>query len=181
LLYDGAEAKVYQYKDVLPRASVYYRADLQQGEKNVLRRLADPSLDIFESVVLDFSKLSAEQRIAIDRINSEPSRRVQAGLIKTYKSQIIDIQASLEQDGILVLNDSDYPGWTVDVDNHSANWLTANYIFRGVLLRKGEHNIRFSYRPKSFYIRVVISVATLFCVTLFGFHRRRSSEPTPSP
>ncbi len=172
-IYQG-EALVYKYDDVLPRAALYYRADIRNGESDVLRRLEDPSLDIFNSVVVNASDLSGEQRRGIAVLNEASPKRVDATPITRYKSQEVEIAAALNRTGILVLNDSDYPGWTVDVDGHRSKWFTANYMFRGVLLPAGKHIVRFTYKPISFYLGAAISCVALLILVTFGFLQTRS-------
>lgn len=172
LIYN-AEAKIYRYDDVLPRASIYHRAELVHNQNEVLRKLADPSLDIFQSVVLNESALTAEQREQVAEMNRQPPERVNAASIRSYASQDVQIEASLDRSGILVLNDTSYPGWTVDIDGRSADWIDANYLFRGVLLPPGKHAVRFRYRPKSFYGGATLSGFTLAGLLAFGFLRPR--------
>jgi hypothetical protein len=146
----SAEATVYRYDDVLPRAAIYGHSELVQNEKEALRKLLDPSLNIFQSVVLNEAALTANQRTQVADMNREPPAPGQPASIKSYTSQDVQIEASLDRSGILVLNDTAYPGWVADVDGRSAEWFVANYMFRGVLLPPGRHIVRFRYRPKSF-------------------------------
>ncbi len=170
------EAWVYEYDDVLPRAAVYYHVDVRKGEKDVLNRLKDPSVDIFHSVVVNASDLSGEEMQRIAGLNNGPSKRVDAAPISVYRSQEVEIVPVLNQTGILVLNDSDYPGWTLDVDGHRSNWFTVNYMFRGVLLPAGKHVVRFTYKPISFYLGAVISSIAPLVLVIFGLVQRSRSR-----
>jgi hypothetical protein len=169
----NAEAKIYRYDDTLPRAAIYYRAALVHGESEALRKLADPSLNVFQSVVLDESALTVEQREQVADINRQAPAQVEAASIRSYQSQDVQIEASLERAGILVLNDTAYPGWTVDVDGRSTAWIGANYLFRGVLLSPGKHVVRFRYRPASFRRGAAISGLALAGLLAVGFLRPR--------
>ncbi|HMJ63583.1 MAG TPA: YfhO family protein [Bryobacteraceae bacterium] len=168
LIYND-EAKIYRYDNVLPRAAIYHRAEFVPSGGGALAKLADPSLDIFESVVLNASALSAEQRAQVAAINREaPARRVEAASIRSYQSQDVEIEASLDRSGILVLNDTAAPGWTATVDGHPAEWFDANYLFRGLLLPAGKHAIRFRYQPKSFRAGAAISGLTMAALLAIG-------------
>jgi hypothetical protein len=176
LIYN-AEAKIYRYDDPLPRAAIYHRAALARGENETLRKLADPSLNVFQSVVLDESALTAQQRALIVELNRQPPAQVEAATIRSYQSQDVQIDASLDRAGILVLNDTAYPGWVVDVDGRSTAWIGANYLFRGVLLSAGKHAVRFRYRPASFRRGAAISglaLAGLFAGAFLRPRRRRN-------
>jgi uncharacterized membrane protein YfhO len=100
----------------------------------------------------------------------------QAARITSYRSQSVAIEASLDRSGILVLNDSDYPGWTVDVDGHPNNWFSANYLFRGVFLKPGKHVVRFVYRPMSFFAGALIGSIALLCLVTVGLLKARADR-----
>ncbi len=175
LIYND-EAKIYRYDNVLPRAAIYHRAELVSTQSGALAKLADPALDIFESVVLNGSGLSAQQRAQVAVINRQTPARVEAASIRSYQSQDVQIEASLDRSGILVLNDTSYPGWTATVDGQPTQWIDANYLFRGVLLSPGKHAVRFRYQPKSFRWGAEISgltVAVLLAIGLMIPRRRR--------
>jgi hypothetical protein len=159
-VYDGA-ARVFEYDDVLPRAALYFHDDVMKNSSDVLRRLADPSLDIFQSVVLSSSDLNKNELQTLSDVNRAAPRRVSRAKITSYESQVVSIEASLDQPGILMLNDTAYPGWIAYIDNRPARWFAADYLFRGVLLEPGRHSVRFEYRPTSFYVGAAISAATL--------------------
>ena len=96
--------------------------------------------------------------------------------IKSYESRAVDIQASLSRNGILVLKDSDYPGWRVSIDGRPGEWFTANYLFRGVFLNPGMHTVRFEYRPASFRWGAAVSWLTGgLLIGLLAYQRRREA------
>lgn len=164
----SAETKIYEYDNVLPRATIYYDADVEQDETAVLRKLADPSLDVFRTVVLDRSSNVGLPHASV---------RVDTATIKRYQAQRVEIFASLARNGILVLNDSNYPEWQVTVDGQPSDWFQANYLFRGVLLSPGVHVVRFEYRPKSFYWGVAVSLLTCGLLTGFVMMQARRDRP----
>jgi hypothetical protein len=168
LIYN-AEATIYRYDDVLPRAAIYHHSELVPNEDQALRKLLDPSLNIFQSVVLNESELTPEQRAQAAEMNRKAPVRIQAAAIKSYKSQDVQIEASLDRSGILVLNDTAYPGWNVSVDGRPAAWTGANYMFRGVFLPPGRHSIRFLYQPKSFRRGATVSGLALLTLLAAGF------------
>ena len=178
LIYND-EAKIYRYDNVLPRAAIYHHAELVPGEGRALAKLADLSLDIFQSVVLNDSALSAQQRAQITAINREAPARVEAASIRSYQSQDVQIEVVLDRSGILVLNDTAYAGWTATVDGHPTEWFDANYLFRGVLLAPGKHAVRFRYQPKSFRWGAAISgltIAVLLTIRFVVSRKRHSAK-----
>jgi Bacterial membrane protein YfhO len=178
LIYN-AEAKIYRYDDVLPRAAVYHRAELARDENEVLKKLADPSMDVFQTVILDDSALNVEQRARVAEINRDAPARVQAASIQSYESQDVQIQASLDRAGILVLNDAGYPGWLAQIDGQPAKWISANYMFRAVLVPPGKHAVRFLYQPKSFRQGATVSGLAMACLLVVGFIHKHQMPAEP--
>jgi hypothetical protein len=183
LVYD-AEAKIYEFDRVLPHAALYFNADVKSGETAVLRRLADPALDIFRSVVLDRSALTAAELTAVSDLNRNAAAPFQPARISSYRSDSVTIEASPDRTAILMLNDSDYPGWDATVDGRPARWFTADYLFRGLLLAPGKHVVQFKYQPASFRTGAKISSAAAVLLILLGFLYPRfdfEQETLPPP
>jgi hypothetical protein len=167
------EIKIYEYPGYLPRAALFSSVEVAQDDHAALVRLAAPSLDIFQTAVVSANGLDAADLAAIGRLNSLPHERVRAARILSYTSQEVKIDAAVERPALLLLNDSDYPGWKVYVDGRRGHWITANYLFRGVLLEPGRHLVRFAYEPASFAAGAAISGTALICLAGFAVWRRR--------
>lgn len=166
------EIKISEYPDHLPRAALFSSVELAANDQDALVRLGSPALEIFRTAVVSSAPLDPADAAAIRRINSMPSERVRAARILSYASQEVKIDATVDHPALLVLNDSDYPGWNVYVDGRRSHWLTTNYMFRGVLLEPGGHLVRFAYEPRSFRVGSAISVAALICLAGFVLWRR---------
>ena len=77
----------------------------------------------------------------------------------------------MQEDGILVLADSYYPGWEVYVDGQKTSILPANINQRAIILSKGEHSVKFVFQPISFKLGAIISIfstITLFMLFIFS-------------
>ncbi|MFH1245006.1 MAG: YfhO family protein [Candidatus Omnitrophota bacterium] len=93
--------------------------------------------------------------------------------IDKYLPQQVKISADLNSDGILVLTDTFYPGWHAYIDNQEEKIYRVNGLARGIFIKKGKHNIVFTYSPCSFKIGVLISsVSLLICLAMI-FTRKR--------
>lgn len=167
LIYDR-EAKIYEYDDVLPRAGIFYQAHIEPGEAEVLSKLRDPNLDVMKTVVIAAPDLDREQTTELARMSVDQGQTIKPAAITSYKPSSVEIVASLERRGILVLNDTAYPGWMVDVDGRAARWFKVDYIFRGVLLGPGRHTVRYTYQAPGFYLGSCISLATLVLLGIAG-------------
>ena len=170
------EIKIYEYPDYLPRAALFSSVEVADDDAAALVRLGSPALDILQTAVVSSNSRDNTDVPTIRSLNSPSHERVRAARILSYSSQEVTIDAASERSALLVLNDSDYPGWKVYVDGRRSHWVTANYLFRGVLLRPGKHLVRFSYEPGSFAAGVAISGAGLICLAGFAVWRRRRSN-----
>jgi hypothetical protein len=72
-----------------------------------------------------------------------------ATIVHYSPNQIIIVA---EGPGLLVVTDPWYPGWTVRVDGLSVPLHRTNFLFRGVFLYEGKHEIKFQFEPNSFRI-----------------------------
>jgi hypothetical protein len=175
LVYDH-EIKIYEYPDRIPRAALFSSVELAAYDEAALVRLGSPALDIFQTAVVSAKGLDAADVAAMRSLNNSPHERVRAARILSYTSQEVKIDAAVERPALLVLNDSDYPGWKVYVDGRRSHWITTNYLFRGVLLQPGRHLVRFAYEPASFAAGAAISGAGLICLAGFALWRRRKPD-----
>jgi hypothetical protein len=167
------EIKIYESSGRLPRAALFSSAELALDDAAALARLGSTGLDIFRTAVVSSTGLDPADLAAIGSLNSRPPERVRAARILSYTSQEVRIDAAVERPALLVLNDSDYPGWKVYVDGRRSHWITANYMFRGVLLQPGRHLVRFAYEPASFAAGAAISGMGLICLLGFAAWRRK--------
>ena len=180
LKYDH-EVRIYRYDNVLPRVALYSRAKIAKNDAEVLQTLADPGFDTFSTVVLNSVQLGPAENDHVAAMNQGVFRSAASGEITNYQPMTVQIDASLPTSSVLVLNDAEYPGWEVEVDGKPTKILSANYLFRGVLLGPGKHRVSFSYRPRSFRYGATLSLSTAFGLLIYcvygGRQRsRRSAE-----
>ncbi len=81
-------------------------------------------------------------------------------------SRII-INVNTPTDGIIVLNDTYYPGWKAYIDNNKVQIIRANYLFQAVTVPFGKHHVEFIYQPLSFSIGFGITLVTFFCIIIW--------------
>lgn len=156
------EVKIYQLDPVLPRAAVFHNVEIANDDETALSRLADPDFDIFSTAVVSAPTLKSSDQNLLQHIRNLPGERAKAD-ITHYDSQRVTVSATLDKPGLLVLNDTDYPGWKAYVDGRMKNIISTNYLFRGVLLPPGSHRVDFKYEPNSFRIGLLLSCFSLLC------------------
>ena len=156
LVYEG-EVKIYENKDVLPRAFAVpgYRVLEDRGETFAVLRSEqfDPSaLVILEKEPAPFSPGGADvaKDSHVDILEYTPNR--------------VTVEAELPADGFVVLTDLYYEGWRAFEDGKEQEVYRADYVFRAVQLEAGEHRIEFVFDPLSFKIGATVSLGTLSLV-----------------
>jgi uncharacterized membrane protein YfhO len=78
------------------------------------------------------------------------------------------IETTAAEDGFLLLADTFYPGWHAQVDGVDTPIYRANISLRGIALPKGQHTVRFTYTPGSFFRGLWITLIALSAI-LFWF------------
>ena len=130
---------------------------------HLLNTYYDPSFDPLTEVLLDENEDIAwtpDNKFSghVERIEYAPNR--------------VSIETNQNSEGMLVLLDTYFPGWQVEVDGKPDQIFRANYFYRGVKLSSGRHKIEFSYIPEGFKTGMKISLLTLvFIFSGFIFFR----------
>jgi uncharacterized membrane protein YfhO len=76
---------------------------------------------------------------------------------------------------MLVVSDAWDPGWKATVDGKDADVERVNYVMRGVRVGPGAHRVEFTYRPWSFTVGWIMSLAAVVVLlgALVWWRRRR--------
>ncbi len=159
-IYDN-EVKIYEISDPLPRAAIFNSIEVVGSEREVLSRLKDGRFDPWRYVVL--SKEQADKVEQLKTLSRGLASKAVPASILSYSSQRVKIEAETKKPGILMLTDSNYPGWKVYVDGKASSLLGVNYLFRGVFLDPGRHIVEFVYKPFLFMLGLIIT-----CIAFLG-------------
>lgn len=175
-LYDDG-VSIYENTKILPRASLFSAAEVQADDR-VLARLKDPSFDPYEKVVLSAESVSAEDVAMLRPLTEATAAPVTRARIALYESQRVRIEADSSTPAVLMLNDTNFPGWRATVNDKPTPILQADYLFRGVLVPAGKSIVEFSYQPTSFRVGAIISALALVAllIPVFTYRRRQRSK-----
>ena len=146
---------LYKIDGTVPRAYIVNRVVTVNDSKQVLRLLSNSAFDPTREVVLDSEIL----------VPPAPQFNGTAKIVR-YENKLVTIATSTDNEGVLVLADSYYPGWRAFVDGREEGIRRANLFFRAVPLPAGNHTVEFRYQPRSFIIGLVVSAATLITLTV---------------
>jgi hypothetical protein len=169
-LVHSGDVKLYRQRATLPRAFIVHQVRAAPDDTAALAALRDPAFRPGAEAVVDTAV----------GLGSCPAVGEAAGgdnvAIESYAPERVLLQAALARPGLLVLTDAAYPGWRVFVDGAEQPLVRADFLFRGVYLCAGEHQVEFVYEPAWLYRGAVVSMATLILVTLgLGFQVLRST------
>lgn len=78
--------------------------------------------------------------------------------ITSYAPESVTIRTKRPTAGLLVLTDTDYPGWNASIDGKPTHILPANWTFRAIVVPSGVHTIVMTYQPASIAVGVGLSI-----------------------
>lgn len=146
-VFDDGTVLVLENKTVLPRAKLYDRYVVEPDQFQAQ----------MDSVKTDLTKVII--------LSKKPGRDLlvtasDSATIKNYQANQVTIETVTRHPTILLLSDTDYPGWEVMVDNEKNEIIKAFGIYRAVEVPAGVHQVRFRYQPKSFIIGLYLSLVS---------------------
>ena len=112
-------------------------------------------------------------------VDSKSSTEEQIGEVSAFEDRrnAVTMKVWLDKRGLLVLNDTWYPGWIVKVDGFTQPIYRANYHFRGVFLEPGAHQVEFAYKTVRFTIGICIFfIGVLACGALVWYARQTQTD-----
>ena len=121
---------------------------------------------------------SSEAVSIVDRLPEDivlDAGKISLGTISNIEMKPNSFSASVNSrsPALLVLTDKYYPGWEVYVDGGRRTLIRTNICFKGVYLEAGNHEVRFVFYSKSFYVGLSVSLLTLIGMGLFCFYARK--------
>jgi uncharacterized membrane protein YfhO len=139
---------------------------------------SDPVLDgriAFERKVLRGSSLDIKQHcIIVESVQAcgsqEPIFDQRDYRIKLEQPDKVEIEISDGAEGWLLVADTWYPGWQATIDGKLVEIARAEYLFRGICVPQGDHQVVMEYKPNSFYFGMTASIFGLIIIIgMFGF------------
>jgi hypothetical protein len=94
-----------------------------------------------------------------------PTERV--AVIK-YEPQRVELKASTDRPGLVILADTYYPGWHLTIDGQIAPFYRAYRLMRGAAVPAGVHTLVYTYDPASFRVGVIACVAAVIVLLVLA-------------
>jgi hypothetical protein len=110
-----------------------------------------------------------------DAVHHKPDVATGGAEIQSFTPNAVKIRATNSEPCILVLADAPKAGWSVRIDGHPAEMLTAHGCFRAVALpRAGTWEVEMRYRPPWWNFSWMVAGAGLLCFAFPCFWLSRS-------
>jgi len=157
LVYRDGPLKTYFMTDSLPRAWAVRAVEVAKNPDEARQMILAPGYHPGNIVVL-------EQPPSIGPFVPGPRPDVR---ITHLDPQRIDIDANAGANAMLVLAQQYYPDWRAYRDGQPVTTYRANYLAMAFELPPGRHHFEIVYRPWSFYVGALISLATVAAALAF--------------
>jgi hypothetical protein len=137
---------VYENTRALPRAFVVAHAAPLPDRSQVLQALK--TTDLRDTVLL-------EGELPPARGDGAGSTRDAA--VEEYRPNRVVVRVAGDAPGYLVLADAWHPGWACTVDGVAAPVYRADFLFRAVPVPAGDHEVVFTFAPRSYHLGRLIT------------------------
>ena len=153
--------------DAFPRAFLVHKAIHVPSDESQDFLLDHPEFDLRNEVILEGSLPDGWN----DNFSNVITNTDFVNIVN-FEENKIKIETNSDHDGILILTDVFYPGWTATIDGNPTEIFKANGLVRSVFVPAGEHFIEFEYLPYFFTLGLIVSLITL-TVLLFVYMIRK--------
>lgn len=167
-VFSDKSVAIVENKEVLPRAFMAY--DWQQSSgPGTLDKYLSKDFPIGKRILLEQSP----------NIKIEEADGNYQVLYNEYQETFIRLSVNTAHNGLLFFSDTFYPGWKAYVDGVEKKIYQANYAFRAVEIPEGLHEVKFSYKPESFFLGLKVagaSMVVLAACALLGYVGKHTKE-----
>jgi len=163
LVHQSDEGSIYFNANALPRAYMVHRVEQLATKDTVLARLRDPQFPMGELVVTNVAIPAVEHVKGV----------VDVPEVRSYQASRVVVTGVAQAAGVLVLSDTNYPGWHATLNGASVPIYPVNGIFRGVWVPAGAYEVEFTYWPASLSWGLALWATTVGLLVAGGVYLRR--------
>ncbi|OGY12772.1 MAG: hypothetical protein A3A58_00145 [Candidatus Blackburnbacteria bacterium RIFCSPLOWO2_01_FULL_41_27] len=160
-VFTDKSVSILKNKNALPRAAMFFDWQTLPKEEH-LGLLIDPKFSYKE-------KLLIEEEI---KFTKQPKSDWKVEFTK-YASLETILKVTTKTDGLLFVSDTMFPGWKAFRGNEEIKIYLADHMFRAVEVPKGEWEIRFVYKPESFFLGIKVTLASLFILVILALYFKK--------
>jgi hypothetical protein len=130
----------------------------------------DPTLQVYDALQLAWVEQDQFLELApyLPDLQGGSRRRSETVKVSYPSPQRVEIEATLERPGLVVLADIFYPGWSLTIDGTPAPIYPVNRLMRGAAVKAGHHRLVYAYSPPWFRVGRVVSLSCLGLLALLA-------------
>jgi hypothetical protein len=167
LLEHKGSAWIYERARPLAVARLVYAAEVIADDGAAVERVHQTDFDPGNTAILDSDPpcvlgLEAAGEGNVEIIAAEPG--------------FWQIRTDSSSPALLVLAETDYPGWRVEIDGQPAINLRAYTTLRAVCVPKGVHDVTWSYVPTVYVVGALITLAAVVLLVYSLYRWRREVQ-----
>ena len=141
--------RIYENQKAAPRVFLAEKAYYVKSQNEFEEIFNSPDFDPSREVILETGTNSTIQQFNNLTIGGVAIIEESANKIK--------LKAVSDGPALLVLTDTDYPGWKAFIDGQAASIQRANHALRAISIPAGQHEVEFSYQSLSFKLGLWLS------------------------
>jgi len=169
-VFEEGEVRIFENREAGPRAFLARGYRVFDSDATLLAALGRPDFDPRSEVLLrEPPGLAAPE-------GPRPTADDEVEVV-AYRPNRVQLRADAPEESILVLADSNFPGWEARVNGAPAPILDAYHVLRAVRVPAGSSEIEFVYRPPAFRLGASASGASALlglAIAFIAFVRARS-------
>lgn len=161
---------IWEVKDYKPRITFKSKALVTINEEEILKAVLKSDLyGISDDIV--FIKDNSNYKKSLSLVKKEPINNTIKNDLKIVNenSNSLEIKALVNTSGYLCLSQRFNTDWIAYDNEIETPILESNYFQQAIRVSSGEHNIKFLYKPKLFYLSLKISIFTILSLLVFIF------------
>ncbi len=152
------------------RAWLVTEAEAVDGEE-ALRRIRGEAVAYFDPFRTALLEVPAGE---LPRLGGSDGTYAVRGI--TYKPNSIEIETEAGDAALLVVSETNYPGWVATVDGRPTRLYATDFILQSVLVPNGRHRVELRYAAPAARNGAIISLLTLSLLCALAFHARRKNQ-----
>ena len=170
LVYHADGVDIFRMPNALPRLVLYHQAQSVASFKNALTALTGSTFDVYHDAVVEGALPPLAAATGNDQVT-----------ITSTRSDRVEASVTAGSAGLLMQNDSWYPGWKATVDGHDVPMLRTDGFFRGIPISAGQHTVTIAYQSITALVGTLLSLLGLIVLAFLlvdPFSRFPSTSPT---
>jgi hypothetical protein len=173
LLYAG-DLVLFELPDALPRARLVTDWIVEPDARRAIAKIAGGEVPVERVAVLD--REPGIERGAASAPAGSSASAYTAEIVRASATRV-EIVTNAPGPAVLVLADTDCPGWRATVDGKPTPIVRANGLYRGVAVAGGAQRAVLTFAPRSYWIGSGAGVVALVATAILAARRRHTRRP----